>query len=328
MKYEVVQLADGWAGTDETVRRVQQLVDDSLTDPLVRMTAEAIVRRLPERDVDAEIRAVSRFVRKKIRYTNEGAETLKTPRVMLEEIRQYGRAVGDCDDHCILWLALHKVLGHKARFKVISQRRDGVANHIYGQVMSPSRGWVTDDTIKKDKPLGWEAPQMRVTKWKHYHAGGAPELEGLEALRSQASGSSSRSLATNNPHGGTGQYGFSVSQAYGFADKQQVGIIPALIVAGATIASVAASAAMQARQEKVAKKAAKAAKKAQDKEAKRYEEEAKKAEAEAAAAAGSPIAASTGGGLFAGLPSWAPLAALGAAAIGLVFLLPGKKGGR
>lgn len=168
MRYEVVNLAEGWAGTDATVRKINEIVAASLVDPVVVQTARDLVRHLPERDKDAEIEAVSRFVRGKIRYTNEAVETISTPRVLLDEIRRHGRAVGDCDDHVVLWLALHRALGNRVRVKVISQRKNKRANHIYGQVWSPRRGWVTDELIVKHRPLGWEVPARGVTKEKVY----------------------------------------------------------------------------------------------------------------------------------------------------------------
>jgi hypothetical protein len=167
-----MQLAEGWDGTDQTVAKATQLVRESLTDPVVRLAAEGIVRNLPERDKSAEIRAVSRFVRKNIRYTNEGVETIKTPRLLLDEIRTHGKAVGDCDDHVILWLALHKVLGQKVRIKVISQRKNKVASHIYGEVYNPDKErWVVDDTIRKNRGIGWSVPPDKRTAEKTYDEG-------------------------------------------------------------------------------------------------------------------------------------------------------------
>jgi hypothetical protein len=171
MRHEIVQLQDGWAGTDATVEKIQQIVLDSLQDPVVVLAAHDLVRHLPERDKDAEIEAVSRFVKSKIRYTNEAIETLKTPRVLLDEIKRSGRAIGDCDDHVILWMALHKVLASKVRVRVISQRKNGMANHIFGEVWSPRRGWITDELIVKHRPLGWSVPESQVTKSKRYDDG-------------------------------------------------------------------------------------------------------------------------------------------------------------
>jgi len=178
VRHEIVDLAEGWTGTDQTVDWVHKLVQESLLDPVVVTEARGIIRFVPERDKDAEIAAVSQYVRTKIRYTSESVETLSTPRYMVDEIRKHGRATGDCDEAVILWLALLRVLGHKVRVKVISQRADRRASHIFGQVLSPTRGWLTDDTIVKRKPLGWCAPARSITQEKTYQMSGTNEIGG------------------------------------------------------------------------------------------------------------------------------------------------------
>jgi hypothetical protein len=171
--YEIIQLEDGWSGTDLTVEKVIDLVNQSLTKPIVVLTARRIVQNVPERDRDGEIAAVSAFVRSKVRYTSEGIETLTAPWIMLSEIQKRGNFPGDCDESVLLWLALLKSLGFKARIDVISQRADKKANHIYGEVFSPTRGFVADDTIVKNKPLGW-APHAEagITRRKLYSMSG------------------------------------------------------------------------------------------------------------------------------------------------------------
>ncbi len=179
MRHEVVNIPTGWAGTNATVAKVKEVVDASLQDPKVVLQAQHLVRHLPERDKTAEIRAVTSFVRRKVRYTNEGIETLKTPRVLLDEIDHYGKAVGDCDDHVILWMALHRALGNPTRIKVVSQRPDKLAGHIFGEVYnSNTKRWVTDDTIVKNKPVGWSHPKGKFTRVKTYS--GTSGLNGLE----------------------------------------------------------------------------------------------------------------------------------------------------
>ncbi len=180
MRSEIIDLPRGWSGTDITVGHINRLIHESLQQPIVVQTARHIVRNLPERDKDAEIRAISKFVRSHIRYTNEAIETLSAPWLMLDEIRRYGKAVGDCDDHIILWGALLRSLGHPVRFKVVSQFRDKHANHIYGQVRSPRRGWVTDDLIVKNREMGWEIPGQKITASKTYDmSGGVGMLSAL-----------------------------------------------------------------------------------------------------------------------------------------------------
>lgn len=179
MRHEVIDLPPGWAGTDLTVGYINKLILDGLKDPNIVLFAQGLVRWLPERDKGAEIRAVSDFVRKNIRYTNEGIETLKTPGVLLAEYKRYGKATGDCDDHVILWMTLHRALGNPTRVQVVSQRKNGIASHVYAEVLNKQTGkWVTDDTIVKSKPLGWKAPSNGLTKKKTYDG-----LGGLSAMK-------------------------------------------------------------------------------------------------------------------------------------------------
>lgn len=200
MRHEVIQLSDGWAGTDQTVRTIERLADEALTDPIVVETAHDIVRHLPERDKRAEIRAVSMWVRRHVRYTNESVETIKTPRYLLTEIRKHGRGTGDCDDHVLLCAALHRVLGNKVRFRVISQRADGIASHIYMEIFD-GRGWVPDDLIVKNKPVGWEIPAHRVTNQKTYGGMGGLDMGDPGRNQRRRSGGSSAVVDVAAPPG-------------------------------------------------------------------------------------------------------------------------------
>lgn len=272
MRYEVQQLRDGWPGTDHTVKTIVRLVNESVTDPVVRRVAENIVRDIPERDKLGEIRAISRFVRSRIRYTGEPVETIKTPRVLVDEIQRYGKATGDCDDHVVLALALHRMVGTQCDIPVISQRADGIANHIYIRCFVPGRGWVTDDLIMKKEPLGWEPPSSKVTKKKTYLAPAGPSLIPAISALGCCGGSCSRSVVGLLPESGVGQ----------------VEIIVAGISAAATAASLAAQLAMQ-------KKALKTQEKAMDQAQKQFEQQ-REDQAAAIAAANSLEAPSSGGG--------------------------------
>lgn len=173
--HEVIQLPEGWAGTDETVRIINRLAREAVLDPVVVRTARRIVLHVPERDKDGEIRAITEWVKRHVRYVNEKVETVVAPREMLDEIERYGKTSEDCDGHVLLWVALLLAIGHRVSTKVISQRRDRKASHIYGYVFSPTRGWIAADLIVKHRPLGWEVPAREVTKEKTY----GPSFEGL-----------------------------------------------------------------------------------------------------------------------------------------------------
>lgn len=304
MRNELVQLADGWAGTAQTVERMARLAREGMQSPSVVEEARDIVRFTPERDTEAEIRAVSKYVRTHVKYQREGLETLAAPWYIVKQIREKGRAVGDCDEFSTLWASLHRILGHRVRFVVVSLRPDGVASHVYGEVFSPRRGkWIPDDTIAKRFPLGWSIPKG-VTAKRYYN------IEGEEMM--------------GNDRGQIIVQRGNQAIVYG-----GLGIIP-LIVAGVTVAATVGAGVMQAQAAKKAKKQQEKMQKKAVEENKRQERVAREAEAEAnKAAAGfaaGPISAVTGGGSFGGIESkWIPYLAIGGAAlVGLAFL-GGKK---
>lgn len=236
MRSEVLEIPYGWRGTDITVGHIQRLVGESAKDPVVRMTAEDAIRNAPERNPDEDIRAISRFVRRHLRYTNERVETLKTPRLICDEIRRTGKFVGDCDDAVTLWLALHNVIGTPTDIQVISQRKDGTANHIYGRAWN-GHHWIADDTIRKQEGLGWEAPRRMVTARKTYM------------------GTQGRNQPLGCYCGGSCSRGYSgIPEGLGQAE-----VAVALIGAGATIASTAASVGLQLEMQKKADEAQKKA---------------------------------------------------------------------
>ena len=181
MAHQVVEIGGGWRGTDRTVDHIYRLVDESLTDPLVVRTARAIVRNVPERDQAAESRAISTYVRSRIRYTKESVETLAAPADQIRDIDRHGRTTGDCDEFTTLSMALHKAIGIPVRAVVISQRKDRAGSHIFGQALIKGQ-WVTMDDIVKGKPYGWAAPAAHRTKTKTYGVSG---LEGFSDSRDE-----------------------------------------------------------------------------------------------------------------------------------------------
>ena len=195
MRYEVRNIEGGWNGTDDTVQTIYSLVDQSLQDPVVVREARSIVRNVPERDKNAESKAISDYVRNNVRYTSETVETLSTPRLMIDDIHEYGKATGDCDESVTLWMALHRILGFQVRARVISQRDDKQASHIFGQVFIKGRGWVSDDTIVKNKPRGWFPPMKYRTKTKDYGVRGLGSLD----LESESSEEEPSRMSVNGP---------------------------------------------------------------------------------------------------------------------------------
>jgi hypothetical protein len=280
---EVIELSSGWAGTDETVAWMMKLVRAGMRDPRVVLIARNLVRFLPERDTDAEIEAISKYVRTKIRYTREGMETLASPRFITDQICRYGRAVGDCDEFTVLWATLHRILAHRVRLRVVSQRADKIAGHVFGEVLSPTKGWIADDTIAKRFPLGWRVTK-NVTEDREYNL-----LEGI-------GGMNPRSLTITRA-GNQAVIRENFGSRPGLGQACFAAALPALIGAAATLASTGANIALQMKAQKAQAQAEKKARKEAAAEAQRCRE----VQAAAIQATAKPVSASfnlSGGGLL------------------------------
>lgn len=315
MRYEVVQLAEGWDGTDTTVEKVVDMVEAAHLDPIVVLKARDIVRRVRERDQDAEFKAISNWVRNHIRYTSERVETLRTPKDILEDIAdeglrkfgdpEKGMSTGDCDEFSTLWAALHSILNHKVRFRVVSTRGDKKASHIFGEVFIPGRGWVPDDCINKTQPMGWRV--NGTTQEKLYSSAKLTDMGGLgEVVETPGT------LGDFIVQAGGRIVPLDRDHAVVLVPNEELGqIVASIIGAAATVAAAGASAVMQERALKAQQKTAKVAHQ-------EFEESLKAQQDAAAASAGSMLVPSTGSGL----PKWVVPAAVlaGALALGVAFL--------
>lgn len=147
-------LAAGDAGTDQTIREMDRMVDAARSCLRVRAVALYILRaaHVPARDVGGEIAALFSFVRDRVRYVRDpvGVElvhdALNTLRV----------GAGDCDDKAVLLASLLQSIGHKTRFKVVALRL-GDFHHVLLDVMYRGR-WVPLDAGAEHMPPGVQHP--------------------------------------------------------------------------------------------------------------------------------------------------------------------------
>jgi transglutaminase-like putative cysteine protease len=131
----------------------------------IRQLAVELTNGFKQKDYIAEIRAVHKFVRDRIRYVKDirGVETVQTPLKTLEI------GSGDCDDKATLAGALLEALGHRTRFVAIGFR-PGIFQHVYLEttVNSPSLNqWLALETTEP-WPLGKKA-QGEVNKMIVYN---------------------------------------------------------------------------------------------------------------------------------------------------------------
>jgi hypothetical protein len=115
-------------GPDDTLRLMVQLAlgDRGERSVLVRSLKDSIVREIQPKDYLGEILAVRNFAAEKVRYSNDatGVEQVQDPQRTVEQILEYGKAVGDCfPEGTLLW-------GEGNRFVKIEDVR--VGDKIWG----------------------------------------------------------------------------------------------------------------------------------------------------------------------------------------------------
>lgn len=162
----------GDAGASITLRKMQVLVNQSLTDPVVINTAKSIVRFLPERDYPMFVDAIREFLSQRVLFCKDprGVELLHTPRYMLDTIASRFYLQADCDDAAILAAALGKALGLRARFVALGFSVSGIfgrfqrvpLSHVYTEIGLPSGEWIPIDTTRA--PYAVPPPASRVKR--------------------------------------------------------------------------------------------------------------------------------------------------------------------
>lgn len=157
------QILTGNIGTAQTVAKMRQLVNKSLTDPIVVQTARDIAVQFYPRDRDSQAQAIRDFLKEHFQFVNDprGVELLVPPRPMLETINKRYVVTGDCDEAAILGAALGKAIGLQARFVLLGfQGSAGAYAHVY-TILRGASGWVSLDVTR---PLrGPFPPVMRQT---------------------------------------------------------------------------------------------------------------------------------------------------------------------
>ena len=141
----------GDAGASITLRKMQVLVNQSLTDPVVINTAKSIIRFLPERNYPMFVDALREFLSQRVLFCKDprGVELLHTPRYMLDTIARRFYLQADCDDAAILAAALGKALGLRARFVALGfSVPRAPLSHVYTEIGLPSGEWIPLDTTK------------------------------------------------------------------------------------------------------------------------------------------------------------------------------------
>lgn len=147
--YRLGSIPSGEAGVAATLRIMVKFVLNYRANPVVRVTAQTVVRDCANRDVTCQVRAVHAFVRDNIKYVRDvrDVETIQTPDYTMR------MGSGDCDDQAVLTCCMLESLGFQCRFLAQAIRGEGFS-HVSGQVMLGTR-WVNLETIIPTLPETW-----------------------------------------------------------------------------------------------------------------------------------------------------------------------------
>ena len=143
--------------TDQTIKRMFELVGSAVTDPKFQELVYNIVGGLPGKDYQGEIRTILNWVKQNIRYTKDpyGVELVQDPWTTVN------RGRGDCDDMSILVSAMGEVLGNPSRFITVSTRPDKEPCHVYSELNLKGR-WLSLDATVPGSSIGWK-PSSGIT---------------------------------------------------------------------------------------------------------------------------------------------------------------------
>ena len=153
----VVAMSKGFAGVQQTIAKMRQLVQQSRVNAAIRQAATNAIFLTPEKDQFSEVEAVFNYVRDHIRYTRDvlDVETLSTPEITL------ATRLGDCDDQSTLLAALLESVGYQTRFVIEGYQAPGHFDHVYLQCLVNGE-WIAMDATESHC-MGW-SPANVVTQ--------------------------------------------------------------------------------------------------------------------------------------------------------------------
>ena len=164
------QIPGGQPGLLRKIDKIRELVHAAKRDPAFREATVGVVRKVRERDWSGEIGAITRFVRDRVRFTqdpydSDGLELFVDPRLLIQQALG-GTAAEDCDGHVLLASAMLETIGHPTRYRVGGAAKHRYA-HIWLDVLHPKRGWVPIELTRKNAAIGWD-PSSRFPHTETY----------------------------------------------------------------------------------------------------------------------------------------------------------------
>jgi hypothetical protein len=161
------------------LEQLAKLTQAAMVDPLVRRTANQIVRDCASRDDMCELKAIFAAVKtgtqnvpgfeRGVRYVSDplDADYFTAPAQLIREC-QAGACAEDCDSHAALICALAGTLGFVVGLRAYGEVKNDY-EHVYAVALYPKVNGTRTlglDTTVPDAKVGWEPPQANVlTAW-------------------------------------------------------------------------------------------------------------------------------------------------------------------
>jgi hypothetical protein len=150
MQAQTIPLADGDAGTAQTIRAMRRLIEQGKKDPRIHELAARIISRCPPEYTPAGEIAAARSIfdwgLANVRYTPDvtGKETLHAA----WDVARLG--IGDCDDFTVLFCSLLETIGKHTRIVTISSHAEDPKqfSHVFPEVSVQGR-WIPLDAARR-----------------------------------------------------------------------------------------------------------------------------------------------------------------------------------
>lgn len=142
----------GLDGVRDTLVKLAQLrAKWEQSVPIRQLTEKVIGVVFDDHNQMAQITAVTNWVREHVQYVRDpnAWEYVKTPAVMISEISQRGRAMGDCDDHVLLLNTMLGTLGIKTKFTAVKINGSPAFNHVVTEVFVDHQWHIVDPCAKR-----------------------------------------------------------------------------------------------------------------------------------------------------------------------------------
>ncbi len=183
MAHSILEDLNEQTFTENTIRRMFELVNRAKTDPEFQKLIYGLVNRaMPGqwKDYKRELSTVFNWFKKNIDYRRDpyGVELLQDVWATLDRKR------GDCDDATTFLAAAAEILGSPARIVTVSTRASKEPNHVYAEAQVGGRWQGLDATVPQSY-VGWTPPQVtarRIWTRKELGLSGGEDTDMVEGL--------------------------------------------------------------------------------------------------------------------------------------------------